>query len=534
MPFPTVRFQIGPNSIITAEDLRIAQDFLPDLFRRYGQAEWLAEPIGYIGALWLEDTDSAAAELIVLAKALNSAERCVHDSSRPFLLSKLTTLLNGSPDEKRYLENITELQVMAAFGPNTVHLEPATPRDHSAGDKPPGPDFGLEIAGFPFDVEVTVLHPPGIDGWSAATAQLRRRVSEQLQEKGGLFRMIGFQTRWVFQDQNVPRRTVDEIVRRIAATSTGTIDLNEFGIEGSVEWYPEAPTKWSHLVGPIPPGAIMAVGSTQWMMFADGDQDLIADALEESVRRTFQRKRRQVRDGTPCLLLVRPGHRWITAAVISDAIERRIWKNHIHDAVSGAAIYVHSEDLIVGGGSVSVSLNPRARHPIPTDVFRVLTGLAEARKRTPQEPGTILSLGLLMDPRVDLLRFLSEFLNTPFNATGPDIAPLGAYSPGHDVQIHYLGRRRGGPGKHPTMLFDFAIVMPEGGFGILAVHLIEKVLRKKRTPTSPLERPQAEARLWINRREAKSDDDVFAILREAVSRRPQSKTDVESKDPDQP
>jgi hypothetical protein len=529
MAFPTARFYVGRNSRYSAEDIRLAQEYLPDLFRRYGQDSWLRQPVGHIGKLWLADTQASAVELVPLAKALNSAERCIHDSSRPFFQQKIKVLLRGSPDEKQYLENLTELQVMAAFGPKSVHLEPATPRDHPAGSKPlPGPDFGLEIAGFPFDVEVTVLRAIETDKWAAATDQLKHRVLERLRKKRGLFRQVGFATRWVFQDQNVPRKVVEEIVRRIEATPTGNVDLNEFGIAGSVEWYPEAPPLWRDLSPPVPPGAIGLIGTTKWMIFADGDQDQLLDLLEESIRRVFQKKRgrKQVREGTPCLVMLRLGSPFMSADGIADAIGRRVWNNEIHASVSAAAIYQQSEDPR-GGSSVSVTRNPRARYPIPTDVFRVLTALAEARKRAPHDVEKVsLSLSMLVDPRVDLRTFLSEFLSTPLEPKGPDVAPPGAYSPGHDVQIHYLGRRR--EGTHPTMLLDFAIETSKDGFGILAVHLIEKVLRKKRRSTSPFERPEPEARLWVNRREVKSDDDVFAILREALAGRTDSKADVPS------
>jgi hypothetical protein len=502
LAFPTARIYVGPNSPFSAEDIRKAQRYLPNLFRRYGHDAWLSKPVGHIGKLWLADTQAAAVALVPLAKALNSAERCLHDTSRLFFEQKIKVLLRGSPDEKRYLENLTELQVMATFGPKSVHLEPATPRDHPAGAKPlPGPDFGLEVLGFSFDVEVTVLRASEVEKWAAATDKLMHRVVEQLRKKGGLFRQMGFATHWTFRDQNIARRAVREIARCIAAAPTGNLDLNELGIAGSVEWYPEAPPRWRHLAPPVPPGAISAIGTTKWMIFADGDQDQLQDLLEETIQRALRKKRRrgQVRDGIPCLVMLRLGTRFMSAEGIADAISRRVWNNDIHASVSAAAIYEHNEDP-QAAAQVKVTRNPRARHPIPQDVFNVLAALAEARKQGSPEVVSV-PISILVGPNVDLATFLSEFLNTSFDVNGPDVAPLGAYSPVPDAQIQYLGRRR--HGQHRTQLLDFMLKMPKEGSPRLAVHLIMKGLRKK-------------VRLWINRRKAETDDDVFAIMRAAL------------------
>lgn len=159
------------------EWMRFAQSIYPEIFKFIGDEEWLNDPVGELAVHWNVARGQSATRLINLAWTLNQLLIRVAPHYRQLLKPKITALFRGRP--MVFEENLAELEVGSVLSCNFEQftLEPLVPAELIADpEKPPSPDFGIEVPEGLVLVDATVWHWEHLSAWH----RMRTAVKERL------------------------------------------------------------------------------------------------------------------------------------------------------------------------------------------------------------------------------------------------------------------------------------------------------------------------------------------------------------------
>jgi hypothetical protein len=182
--FPDTGLQSG------TEWMKFAQPVYREILKFIEDDDWANKPVGELAVHWNAARGQSATRLINLALTLNQLLIHVAPDSRHLLKPKIKALFRG--EEMVFEENLVELEVGAVLAVNfkPIKLEPLVPPEQQAAhDKPPSPDYGIELPEGVVLIDATVWHWENLSAWHRMRIEIERKVFSQV-DKRKVFRDV--------------------------------------------------------------------------------------------------------------------------------------------------------------------------------------------------------------------------------------------------------------------------------------------------------------------------------------------------------
>lgn len=379
----------------------LAQTVYQQVFELIENEEWSRNPTGELAVYWRMATGQAAARLINLALALNTLLSKVSVEDRQLLRPKIAALFQSK--QMVFEENLVELEVGALLSSHfeVFGLEPlVSPEFHFSGDKPPSPDYGIEVPEGVALIDATVWHWEHLASWHRLQTELGERLFSGV-DKRNVQRDIllhlpmkpASNAQEIIAGREMCGKIADsesgEEVLDVGASRPARIAWTSVGSPLSTGWNPANLPQFSE--PPIDPALVVKRQSYEAVAtrFADGYLHLTVElCLTEkdvqnglhSLRTALKRKRRQAsaRPSLPYLIAVHLYSSVATWEEFKPMVEARLWPNAQYRWLSGILAYEPNQArLLPANARVPVLYpvpNPHADVPVPASLLAAAGG----------------------------------------------------------------------------------------------------------------------------------------------------------------
>lgn len=344
------------NTATSPEQFEAARAIIQQVLLAYAP-DWRATEKSCFGRLWLADTDPAVELLTDITLHINALHLSSDSASHWKLRKKFLELLSID-DERRFDELITEMRVGVYFAARarSLEIEPLVPNDIVEGaDHPVSPDYAIPLGAGRLNIEVTTLRVEEIDRWFRSMRDLERRIHSEL-GRTSVFLDVEVRAPIEVQADSISSGQLRRLVRGAARVPTGskTIVHNSVPVEFRWSTIPvqqrEEPSAESQSGPQVWPFGESPVG----MIFSNKDQiaslsvtrvrplwsDSPRERVVKSLRNTLDKKRRQLPDGQPSMIVIEIGSDGIDPGLLAQLLNERIWNNPQYRWLQAIGIYV--------------------------------------------------------------------------------------------------------------------------------------------------------------------------------------------------
>jgi hypothetical protein len=373
---------------------------------------WLDNRKGILGQHWDADRVSSTCYLIWIASMHKFISVRICLESVPRLQDKFKKLLN-SIDEKQYLENLAELEVVWEFADRVSPLivEPLASEVGGAdpSNETESPDFAFDISGERVYLEVTFFYVGVLEKWQKAVDAITATLQHRLTKRERHLKLHVQLPLQPFDSKQRPfdtKQVIDQVWRKMCLTDF-TAGEQTVTANGRIRWepylvaqgdaplippadsitgiYPTLDKGWEVLirVKALKENPSGSVNITPFGVFNSPDfvvdkasfamePDIVVlsekdvQAANEMVLKAFKNKLQHKRDQfplrrkSPYFLVIKPGSYRLLGNGLFNMIEQHIWKKY--DWITGIILHTSRQGFLPVSqkGQLNYGFNPEA------------------------------------------------------------------------------------------------------------------------------------------------------------------------------